>query len=384
MFLRVGELTVHVDVQGAAGAPPLLLLHSLGTSLHVWDAQVASLAQRFRVIRPDMRGHGLTGVTPGPYSIAGLAHDALAVLDELGIGRAHVAGVSIGGLIAQSIAAQAPDRLLSLALCDTAMAIPPPETWRERAAIVRAQGVAALVDAVLARWVTPGFLGTPETAGLRAMLLRTPAEGYAAAAEAIASADLSASTREIRVPTLVLVGEQDQATPVASAEALRDAIPGAVLHVIADASHIPMVEKPAEVTAALLDFLAPAASGDRYADGLAVRRQVLGEAHVARASSAITAFDRDFQHYITENAWGGVWTRPHFDRRTRSLLTLAILAALGHHEEFRLHVRATRNTGATAEDIAEMLLHVAVYAGIPAANSAVRLAKEILKEMEAS
>ena len=113
-----------------------------------------------------------------------------------------------------------------------------------------------------------------------------------------------------------------------------------------------------------------------------MRRQVLGEAHVARASGAITDFDRYFQHYITESAWGGVWSRPHFDRRTRSLLTLAILAALGHHEEFRLHVRATRNTGASPDDIAEMLLHVAVYAGIPAANSAVRLAKELLKEMD--
>jgi 3-oxoadipate enol-lactonase / 4-carboxymuconolactone decarboxylase len=382
MFLRAGDLTVHVDVQGADGAPPLLLLHSLGTSLHVWDAQVAALARRFRVIRPDMRGHGLTGLMPGPYTIEGLARDALAALDALGVAQAHVAGVSIGGLIAQAIAAEAPDRVLSLALCDTAMAIPPPETWRERAATVRAKGVEALVEAVLARWVTPGFLGTPETAGLRAMLLRTPAEGYAGAAEAIAAADLTASTRQIRLPTLVLVGDEDQATPVASAEALRDAIPGAVLHVIRDASHIPMVEKPVEVTEALLGFLELPTTGDRYADGLAVRKQVLGEAHVARASSAITAFDRDFQHYITENAWGGVWTRPHFDRRTRSLLTLAILAALGHHEEFRLHVRATRNTGATPEDVAEMLLHVAVYAGIPAANSAVRLAKEILKEME--
>ncbi len=122
---------------------------------------------------------------------------------------------------------------------------------------------------------------------------------------------------------------------------------------------------------------------DVYAAGMAVRKQVLGEAHVARATAGITEFDRAFQEFITRTAWGGVWTRPGLDRRTRSLLTLAMMAALGHHEELRLHVRASANTGATPQDIAEVLIQVAAYAGIPAGNSAVRIAKEVLKEMEA-
>ncbi len=139
--------------------------------------------------------------------------------------------------------------------------------------------------------------------------------------------------------------------------------------------------KAAKLTAAPQS---PAASvEDYYTAGMAVRRQVLGEAHVARATSAVTDFDRDFQEFITRTAWGSVWTRPELDRRTRSLLTLALMAALGHHEELKLHVRATRNTGATAADIAEVLIQVAAYAGIPAANSAVRIAKETLKEMDA-
>ncbi len=121
---------------------------------------------------------------------------------------------------------------------------------------------------------------------------------------------------------------------------------------------------------------------DFYAAGMEVRRQVLGEAHVARATSGITDFDRAFQEFITRTAWGGVWTRPGLDRRTRSLLTLALMAALGHHEELKLHVRASRNTGAAPEDIAEVLIQVAAYAGIPAGNSAVRIAKETLKEMD--
>ena len=114
----------------------------------------------------------------------------------------------------------------------------------------------------------------------------------------------------------------------------------------------------------------------RYEQGLAVRRAVLGEAHVARASAGVTGFDADFQRFITEGAWGSVWSRPQLTRRERSLVTLALLAALGHHEEVALHVRATANTGATPEDVAEAMLHVAVYAGVPAANSAIKVAKQ--------
>ena len=124
------------------------------------------------------------------------------------------------------------------------------------------------------------------------------------------------------------------------------------------------------------------AKDSQYRKGLAVRSQVLGEVHVKHALRSATAFDREFQDLITRHAWGDIWTRPGLDRRTRSLLTIAILAALGHHEELRLHIRASRNTGATAEDIKEVLLHVAVYAGVPAANSAFRIAKTVMEEME--
>jgi 3-oxoadipate enol-lactonase/4-carboxymuconolactone decarboxylase len=381
MFIRANEIDIHVQVAGPPGAPPLLLLHSLGTNLHIWDDQAEALSHSFRVIRPDMRGHGLTGATQGPYSIPLLAQDALAVLSALGIKTAHVGGISIGGLIAQSIAAQAPGRVASLILCDTAMVIPPPEGWHSRAALVRAEGMAPLAEPVMARWVTPGFLNAPPALGLRAMLLRTPPEGYAGAAEAIASADLSASTALITLPTLIIVGDQDLATPVAASEALHHAIAGSKLVVLTNAAHIPTVEVPEAVTAAMAAFLGPV-NPDYYEAGMTVRKQVLGEAHVARASAAITEFDRAFQHFITRTAWGSVWTRPGLDRRTRSLLTIAMMASLGHHEELKLHIRASPNTGATPEDIAEVLMQVAVYGGIPAANSAFRIAKETFKEMQ--
>ena len=124
----------------------------------------------------------------------------------------------------------------------------------------------------------------------------------------------------------------------------------------------------------------PDDSDDRLAAAMAVRREVLGAAHVARAEANKTAFDADFQRFITETAWGSLWSRPHFSRRERSLVTIALLAGLGREEELALHFRAIRNTGASREDVREVLLHVAVYAGVPAANTAVRIAKAVFAE----
>jgi 3-oxoadipate enol-lactonase/4-carboxymuconolactone decarboxylase len=380
MFIDVKGLTVHVLQDGPPGAPPLALLHSLGTNAHVWDDQVPELARSFRVIRPDLRGHGLTGCTPGPYSMGLLAADLAGLLDALGIERAHIGGISIGGLVAQAFAAAFGDRARSLILADTALAMPPAQSWTDRAARVRAEGTGAIADTVIARWVTPAFLDAPATAGLRAMLLRTPAEGYAAAAEAIAAADFSASTAALSLPALVIVGDQDQATPFAAAEALHRALTDSKLLVIEGAAHIPTVEKPDEITAAIRNFLQPEIA-DFYATGMAVRKQVLGDAHVARAGARITDLDRDFQAFITRSAWGGVWARPGLDRRTRSLLTIAMMASLGHEEELKLHLRASKNTGATPADVSEVLLQVAVYAGVPAANAALRAAKAIFTEI---
>jgi 3-oxoadipate enol-lactonase/4-carboxymuconolactone decarboxylase len=378
-FVEIRGLATHVAVDGPPGAPAILLLHSLGTSLHVWDAQVEALARGFRIVRFDLRGHGLTELAAGPYTIDDLADDALAVLDACGVTVAHVGGVSIGGMIAQAVAARAPARVTSLLLCDTALALPPPEAWRTRAATVRAEGVAAIAEATLARWVTPAYLASPGGRGLRATLLRTHPEGYAAAAEVLATADLTRTTPRLRVPALVLVGEHDPSTPIAAAEALRDALSGAQLVVIPHAAHIPLVEQAEAVIAAIQAFLTPP-DADLTAAGARVRAEVLGADHVARATAAATALDRDFQAYLTRAAWGGVWARPHFDRRTRSIVTLAVLAALGQEHELALHVRAMKHTGATQADLSELLLHVAVYAGVPAANTALRIAKQVVEE----
>jgi 3-oxoadipate enol-lactonase/4-carboxymuconolactone decarboxylase len=382
MFIHLNGITQHVRQDGPPGAAPLVLLHSLGTSGAIFDPIMPALAARFNVIRPDLRGHGLSAVTPGPYSMSLFAEDLAALFDHFKIGEAHVAGVSIGGLIAQAFATHAPGRVASLILIDTALSIPPPQSWRDRAALVRADGIATIETAVIARWVTEAFLADPQTDGLRAMLRQTAVEGYAASCEAIAAADFTQSSARLAVPTLVVVGAQDQSTPVAAAQALARTIQGASLTIIQDAAHIPTVQQPAAVADAMLNFLCPPVDND-YESGMAVRRAVLGDAHVARAEAAKTIFDSDFQAFITRTAWGGVWTRPGLDRRTRSLLTIAMMASLGHEEELKLHLRATRNTGASPADVTEVLMQVAVYAGIPAANAAFRHAKEILGDTAA-
>jgi 3-oxoadipate enol-lactonase/4-carboxymuconolactone decarboxylase len=380
MFTKANGINIHWLQDGPPTGAPLLLIHSLGTNGHLFDAQIPALAASFRVIRPDLRGHGLTTCTTGPYSLELFADDLAALMDALQLEKVQLGGVSIGGLISQAFAARHPQRVASLMLIDTAMAIPPAQSWTERAAKVRAEGIAAIEDGVIARWVTPAALSAPETAGLRAMLTRTPAEGYAAACEAIAAADLTASTAKLRVPTAVIVGEQDQSTPVSAALAMHNAIAGSTMTVIEHAAHLPNFEQAEAVSAAMLGFLRPTIS-DAYEAGLAVRKQVLGEAHVARATQAITELDRDFQAFITRTAWGSIWTRPGLDRRTRSLLTIAMMASLGHEDELKLHLRASKNTGATPADISEVLMQVAVYGGVPAANTAFRHAKQIFAEI---
>jgi 3-oxoadipate enol-lactonase/4-carboxymuconolactone decarboxylase len=383
MFLPLDDIIVHVLDEGRTYSSidhdsPIIMLHSIGTSLHVFDPQVAALARARRVIRMDLRGHGLTSVTPGLYSMTQHAGDALAVLDSLGIRRAHVLGMSIGGRIALQMAAMAPDRVASLILLDTALEFPPPDIWQERIDAVLAEGTQALVETVMPRWVVDP--SRADSRALRQMLLRTDRVGYAGSAAALRDARAEEIIGRVTCPTTIVVGDRDVATPPETSREIQAAIPGSRYIEVAEGGHLITLERAGPATEAILghfDWLAPAAGAEA---GLAVRKAVLGEAHVARASAGTTAFDAAFQAWITQNVWGGIWTRPGLDRHTRSLLTLAMMAALGRHEEFELHVRATRNTGVTEQEIAEVLLQVGAYAGVPAANSAIKIAKAVLKE----
>lgn len=261
-FIEAGGLTVHYQLTGPADLPVLMLANSIGTNFHIWDAVAAELAGRVRVLCYDMRGHGLSEAVPVEgdtgYSMDDLAGDAVALLDALGIGRAHLCGLSIGGMMAQRFAVRSPERLGRLVLCDTAALIGPPALWTDRVATIRSRGLSALVDGVMGRWFTEGFrTGRPEQIrGYTAMFTRTAPDGYIGCALAIRDADLRADAARIAAPTLVVVGDRDLATTPAQAKELADAIPGARLAVVDGAAHIPCVEQPAVLARLIGDFLA--------------------------------------------------------------------------------------------------------------------------------
>jgi 3-oxoadipate enol-lactonase / 4-carboxymuconolactone decarboxylase len=385
--VRANGIAIHHRVVGRRGGARVVFLNSLGSDFRIWEEVAAELETRFEILLVDKRGHGLSEATPGPYSIPLLADDLLGLLDALNWHSASIVGLSIGGLIAQHLALHAPERVDRLVLMDTAARIGTAEAWDERIAAVERGGVSAIGEAVARRWFSEGFARDQPAivAGWRAMLEATPASGYAGACAAVRDADYRDRVPRIAAPTLALAGDADGPTPPDLVRDTADRIPGARFEVIEGAGHLPCLERPAAVAALIAGHLGiedEAAVPDRFEAGTAVRRAVLGDAHVERAAAAATPFDAPFQRFITEGAWGSVWSRPHFTRRERSIVTLALLAALGHDEEVAMHVRATRNTGASPADVIEAFLHVAVYAGVPAANHAIKIAKRTFAEME--
>ena len=243
--------------QGPVDAPAVVLAPSLGTTLAMWDELAAGLAERYRVVRFDTRGHGGSPVPPGPYSTSALAGDVVELADSLGLDRFAVVGLSLGGALGQVLALEHPDRVSALVLCCTGPSFGDPQTWRERAARVRAEGMAWLVEPTKGRWFTPGLLRShPErTQPLLEMIASTPAEGYAACCDALAAYDVTDRLDQISAPTRVIAGADDPVSPPEVARTLVDGIPDADLVVLDDASHIANVAQPACFNRAVLDHL---------------------------------------------------------------------------------------------------------------------------------
>jgi 3-oxoadipate enol-lactonase / 4-carboxymuconolactone decarboxylase len=366
---------------GPPDSPPLVLLNSLGTTTEMWTPVLAPLAERFRVIRMDTRGHGASpAAMPGEScTIADLGEDVLAVLDEIGVGRASFAGLSLGGMTAMWLAIHRPERVGRLAVLCTSAHMPPASAWDERIAAIRAGGMAAVAHIPATSWLTAELAARdPDlVARLQAMLSSTDAESYAQCCAAIGSLDLRTDLGRIAAPTLVIAGADDPAAPPTQHGALiADAVPGARLVVLDRAAHLATFEQPGVIAQLLLGHFGLRGTGD------AIRRAVLGDAHVARADAATTPFTAPFQEFITRYAWGEVWSRPGLGRRERSIATLAALVALGAEQEIAMHVRAALSNGLTENEIAEVLLHCAVYAGLPRANRAFAIASELLASPE--
>ncbi|MEV5872916.1 alpha/beta fold hydrolase [Streptomyces sp. NPDC052101] len=409
---------------GPEGAPVLVLGPSLGTTRHMWDRQVPELAKQWRVFRFDLPGHGGAPAHPAG-SVAELTGRLLATLDSLGVQRFGYAGCALGGAVGIELALRTPERLASLALVAASPRFGTADEFRQRGVIVRTNGLDPIARSAPDRWFTGGFAAAqPAITEWAVQMVRTTDPGcYIAACEALAAFDVRSELGRVGVPTLVLVGSDDQVTGPAEARTLVAGIPDARLAVVPGASHLVPVEQPAAVTDLLVHHFStawqqpydtgqtvlptasvvpvpaaaaqpvpvaeiapaavpaqPAARPDRYETGLRIRREVLGDAHVDGELARSDGFSGEFQEFVTRYTWGEIWDRPGLDRRTRSCVALTALAVGGHLEELALHTRAALRNGLTPDEIKEVLLQAAVYCGAPAANSAFRVARQVIQE----
>ena len=247
---------INVETEGKADAPPLLFSNSLGTNLHMWDEQAKALSKHFRVIRYDQRGHGKSGAPDGPYSIERLGRDVVAVLNALQIPRAHFCGLSMGGMTGMWLARHAPERFDKLVLSNTAPKSQTPDSWNTRIRNVLAKGLGAIADTVLGIWFTKDFRErSPRiVARMREMMVSNDPKGYCGCCAAIRDMDQRWPIANISLPTLIIAGKQDNATPLSASEFMASRISGSKL-ISMDAGHIANVEQTAAYTAALEKFL---------------------------------------------------------------------------------------------------------------------------------
>ena len=259
MRINANGIGMNYELSGKRGAPAVILGHSLSSSLLMWNPQVDALSPYFQVLRYDTRGHGASDAPSGPYTLELLAEDVICLLDALDMDRVHFVGLSMGGMIGQCLALNYPHRLRSLALCDTASVVPSEAQpiWQERLDKVRKKGMETLSGETLERWFTPAFLrqDPPMVELIREQILATPVAGYIGCAEAIRRLNYLDRISGIKTPTLIIVGEDDPGTPVATSEAMRKRIANSKLVVLPSARHLSNVEQDERFNAALLAFL---------------------------------------------------------------------------------------------------------------------------------
>lgn len=256
-FVRVNGVVLHHEVRGGDEAPAVVFSNSLGTDFRIWNEVANALAGEYRIVLYDKRGHGLSEATPQPYRMEDHIGDLAALLDHLGVSGAVVVGLSVGGVIAQGLAASRPDLVRALVLCDTSHKIGTVEMWNARIKAINANGIASMGDAIMERWFTPAYRApeNPDFVGYTAMLTRTTVDGYAGTCAALRDADMTASTRALKMPVLCLVGDQDGATPPELVRSTAELIEGARFEVIPGAGHIPCVEQPEKTIQLIGGFL---------------------------------------------------------------------------------------------------------------------------------
>ncbi len=361
-------------VEGPEDGPALIFSNSLGADLGLWQAQASGLAHTFRIVRYDQRGHGASEcAASGTVTLDDLGRDVLTLADVLNLPTFSFCGISMGGATGLWLAAHAPDRVAKLVLANTATTFPAPEVWAERIAAIEANGMTAISDGVIERWFSPSFreADPPAVAAVRAMIEGTDPRGYAAICRMLMHLDISALLPKVAAPTLVISGSDDPSTPSERGQAIAGGIADA-RHAMLPARHISNIEQANAFTLLVAEFLTghrlPA--DDRYLAGTARRRAALGDAWVDKSIANRTDFNDDFQDLITRYCWGEVWTRPGLDEQTRRIIVIVTCASLSRWEEFDLHFAAALRAGVSPATLKEVLIQVAIYAGVPAANTA--------------
>ena len=370
---------MNYKLEGTPNSPVLIFSNSLGSTMDMWEELVPYLLPYFRVLRYDTRGHGGSYVDPEPYSIDLLGNDVIELMDRLQIEKAYFCGLSMGGLIGQWLGLNKPERFHKIILSNTGAKIGTSERWNARIKTITEQGMESIVDDTIERWFTDNFKTehARRVDQTRSMFLSSHVTGYCNCCAAIREADFRETLTSMKVETLVITGNEDPVTNVEQAEFLVNQIPNARLKIL-PARHLASTELPKEYAEVLIDFIVGESTFER---GMHVRRTVLGDEHVDRASSKINEFNGDFQNFISHYAWGEIWTRPGLEKKERSILTLGLMIALNRAAEFKMNIREAFNNGLTKEEIKEIIMHSSIYCGLPAANEAIHLAEEVFSEI---
>lgn len=370
-------------VDGPENAPAVVFSNSLACDLGMWHEQAHALRRTHRVVRYDQRGHGASDCAAhGAVTIEDLGRDVLTLADVLRLPTFSFCGISLGGATGQWLGANANDRLEKLVLANTASVFGTPQMWAERIALIETGGMAAIAPATIDRFFSPAFCQSDpgSVAAVRAMIEGTDPRGYIAMCRMMATLDLTKELKKIAAPTLVISGSDDPSTPPERGQFIAGEVADA-RHAMLACRHLSNIERAEAFNLLVTEFLSghrlPA--DERYLAGTARRRAALGDAWVDKSIANRNDFNDEFQDLITRYCWGEVWTRPGLDEQTRRIIVIVTCAALSRWEEFDLHFAAALRAGVPAATLKEVLMQVAIYAGVPAANTAFARAGALIK-----
>lgn len=375
-------MKINYKIEGTPNSPVLIFSNSLGSEMMMWEGLLSYLLPYFRVLRYDTRGHGKSdGFTEKEEpTIKQLGTDVIDLMNDLKIESAYFCGLSMGGLIGQWLGINHPSRFKKIVLSNTGAKIGTDERWNDRIDTIAANGMHTIVDDTMQRWFTNDFSATSPVviSETKAMFLRSNTEGYSNCCRVIRDADFRDVLQNLKVETLVITGIEDPVTNVDHAEYLVQHIPNAYLKLL-PARHLSATELPEKFAKVLIEFFV---GSTVFEKGMHVRRTVLGNEHVDKANAKINDFNGDFQNFISNYAWGEVWTRPGLSKHNRSLITIAMLIALNRGAELKMHLKAAFNNGVSKDEIKEVIMQSALYCGLPAANEAIHTAEAVFSELE--